>query len=59
MPPLGCGNGGLSWTDVRPLIEERLAGLGSDVKVHLFVPAESASSFETSMATMLAGTGNG
>lgn len=21
IPPLGCGNGGLSWSDVRPLIE--------------------------------------
>lgn len=27
LPPLGCGNGGLDWGDVRPLIESELAGL--------------------------------
>jgi O-acetyl-ADP-ribose deacetylase (regulator of RNase III) len=25
IPPLGCGNGGLEWADVRPLIEEAMA----------------------------------
>ena len=24
MPPLGCGNGGLSWNDVKPLIQKKL-----------------------------------
>ncbi|WP_430450550.1 macro domain-containing protein [Rhodophyticola sp.] len=27
IPPLGCGNGGLDWRDVRPLIRSALAGL--------------------------------
>ena len=27
VPPLGCGNGGLDWRDVRPAIEEALASL--------------------------------
>ena len=27
IPPLGCGNGGLEWADVRPLIESRLEKL--------------------------------
>ena len=27
IPPLGCGNGGLDWRDVRPLIESALAEL--------------------------------
>ncbi len=27
IPPLGCGNGGLDWNDVRPLIEASLADL--------------------------------
>lgn len=27
IPPLGCGNGGLQWSDVRPLIETRLDNL--------------------------------
>src|SRR5712692_3793228 len=36
VPPLGCGNGGLDWNDVRPLIEGALAGL--DVEIMLFAP---------------------
>lgn len=38
MPPLGCGNGGLDWNDVRPLIEEKLAPL-QEVKFVVFVPS--------------------
>ncbi len=38
LPPLGCGNGGLEWGDVRPLIEAALAPLG-EVEVSLFEPA--------------------
>lgn len=37
MPPLGCGNGGLAWRDVRPLIEEKLADL-KDVKIFVYEP---------------------
>lgn len=38
VPPLGCGNGGLDWSDVRPLIEHAFGAL-PDVKVRLFEPA--------------------
>lgn len=38
MPPLGCGNGGLDWNDVRPLIEEKLSTL-PDVKFIVFAPS--------------------
>ncbi|MDO9439201.1 macro domain-containing protein [Hydrogenophaga sp.] len=38
VPPLGCGNGGLDWSDVRPLIEKAFDAL-SDVEVRLFEPA--------------------
>ncbi|NMO50678.1 macro domain-containing protein [Actinoplanes sp. TBRC 11911] len=31
VPPLGCGNGGLKWSDVRPLIVEALGGLNAEV----------------------------
>ncbi|MBI2802211.1 MAG: macro domain-containing protein [Gammaproteobacteria bacterium] len=37
IPPLGCGNGGLQWTDVRPLIEAAFADV-TDVEVRLFEP---------------------
>lgn len=38
IPPLGCGNGGLEWEEVRPLIEQAFAVL-PDVEVRLFKPA--------------------
>lgn len=37
IPPLGCGNGGLGWTEVRPLIESAFADL-PEVDVRLFPP---------------------
>lgn len=41
LPPLGCGNGGLKWSDVRPLMEQKLAPL-EDVRFTVFVPASEA-----------------
>jgi len=37
IPPLGCGNGGLDWADVRPLIEQAFAPL-PQVQVLVFEP---------------------
>lgn len=37
LPPLGCGNGGLEWADVRSEIEHAMAPL-SDVEVMVFEP---------------------
>lgn len=37
VPPLGCGNGGLDWNDVRPRIESAFAEL-PQVRVLLFTP---------------------
>jgi O-acetyl-ADP-ribose deacetylase (regulator of RNase III) len=37
LPPLGCGNGGLEWGAVRPLIEEALGNLAR-VDVVVFEP---------------------
>lgn len=38
IPPLGCGNGGLDWSEVKPLIEASFRNL-PDVSVKLFAPA--------------------
>ena len=40
VPPMGCGNGGLAWGDVRPLIEAALGDLPG-VHVMLYPPQES------------------
>jgi O-acetyl-ADP-ribose deacetylase (regulator of RNase III) len=34
LPPLGCGNGGLHWSEVRPLIESALSDLPAEVIVY-------------------------
>ncbi|MEY4561772.1 MAG: hypothetical protein RLZZ618_1049 [Pseudomonadota bacterium] len=38
IPPLGCGNGGLDWAQVRPLIESAFTVL-PEVEVRLFEPS--------------------
>ncbi|HAU1200843.1 TPA: macro domain-containing protein [Legionella pneumophila] len=38
LPPLGCGNGGLSWSEVRPLIEQAFATI-PEVQVLLYAPS--------------------
>jgi O-acetyl-ADP-ribose deacetylase (regulator of RNase III) len=38
IPPLGCGNGGLDWNDVRPIIERKLSGISEDVVVEIYEP---------------------
>lgn len=42
VPPLGCGNGGLDWTEVRPLILEALGDLPG-VRVLVYPPQETPS----------------
>jgi O-acetyl-ADP-ribose deacetylase (regulator of RNase III) len=39
VPPLGCGNGGLDWRDVRPMINEALGDL-PDVRVLVYPPQD-------------------
>jgi O-acetyl-ADP-ribose deacetylase (regulator of RNase III) len=34
LPPLGCGNGGLNWEDVKPEIENALRGLPIEIVVY-------------------------
>jgi O-acetyl-ADP-ribose deacetylase (regulator of RNase III) len=40
IPPLGCGNGGLDWAEVRPLIEAKLGRL-SGVEIIVFPPKDA------------------
>lgn len=40
IPPLGCGNGGLDWSDVRPLIEAAMQEL-PDVRVLVYPPGRA------------------
>ena len=41
MPALGCGLGGLKWSDVQPLIEKHLGSI-SDLDVYVYEPQSSA-----------------
>jgi O-acetyl-ADP-ribose deacetylase (regulator of RNase III) len=34
VPALGCGNGGLKWEEVRPLLENALGDLNADVEIY-------------------------
>ncbi len=38
IPALGCGNGGLTWSEVRRCIEDRLGGLDPRLDVMIFEP---------------------
>jgi O-acetyl-ADP-ribose deacetylase (regulator of RNase III) len=50
IPPLGCGNGGLRWSDVRPLIEQALAEV-PDIHVLLFAPQAAPEAEKMTVAT--------
>ncbi|HYP02286.1 MAG TPA: macro domain-containing protein [Pyrinomonadaceae bacterium] len=50
VPPLGCGNGGLRWSDVRPLIEAAFAELPG-VRVLLHAPDGAPKAEQMRMAT--------
>ena len=49
LPPLGCGNGGLNWADVLPLIHSKLDGL--DVEVTIYPPATAPAAALMPVAT--------
>lgn len=42
IPPLGCGNGGLDWDVVKPMIESAFSSI-PEVEVRLFEPGETPS----------------
>lgn len=45
LPPLGCGNGGLAWSIVRPVIELKLTAL-ADVDIEVYEPSRERDSPE-------------
>lgn len=50
VPPLGCGNGGLDWQQVRPLILAAFARL-PEVEVQLFAPEGAPPAAEMATCT--------
>jgi O-acetyl-ADP-ribose deacetylase (regulator of RNase III)/uncharacterized protein YwgA len=50
MPPLGCGNGGLDWNAVKPLIEQYFAPL-ENITLRLFEPPEAAATAQLEVNT--------
>ncbi|MDD4753953.1 MAG: macro domain-containing protein [Desulfitobacteriaceae bacterium] len=54
IPPLGSGNGGLIWSEVKLLIERKLLGLSQNIDVFIYEPSKSYSSqptFEPKLST--------
>lgn len=50
IPPLGCGNGGLEWREVRTLIERRLSSL-DDVEIYVYPPKQPLKPQEMKVST--------
>lgn len=50
IPPLGCGNGGLNWADVKPLIVQAFTEL-PDLEIILFEPKGAPSPEQIRVAT--------
>ena len=53
IPPLGAGNGGLQWTDVRPLLEEFARNVDAEVRV--YAPSNAARSVDSMEINMTMG----
>lgn len=51
IPPLGCGNGGLDWSEVKCIIEEKLSQL-HDVNIIAFSPKEEKDTPEHMISSM-------
>lgn len=41
IPPLGSGNGGLIWSDVKKLIEEKLSIMSDRVEIYIYEPSRN------------------
>lgn len=47
VPPLGCGNGGLMWHEVKMLIERKFAAYIGEVSVYVYEPSKNYSASPT------------
>lgn len=54
-PKLGCGNGELSWNDVRPIMEKYLKPLPIDVFIYIGMGTEPAPDHKTQKEKLLTG----
>lgn len=43
IPPLGSGNGGLVWADVKQILAEKLCDISKDVAIHIYEPSRNFS----------------
>lgn len=41
IPPLGSGNGGLDWSEVKVLIENKLSLFGDEIKIYVYEPSQN------------------
>lgn len=42
IPPLGSGNGGLIWNDVKAIIEKKLSILANRIDIHIYEPSNTS-----------------
>ena len=47
IPPLGSGNGGLIWADVKSIIEKKLTPLSSNIDIFIYEPYKNYSALPT------------
>ncbi|MBX4164571.1 type II toxin-antitoxin system antitoxin DNA ADP-ribosyl glycohydrolase DarG [Priestia megaterium] len=47
LPPLGSGNGGLDWSEVKSVIEEKLSCFPDDIKIIIYEPSKNFASKAT------------
>ena len=41
IPPLGCGNGGLDWPEVKRIIDEKLSSIKKECDISVYEPSDS------------------